>query len=110
MGTATAAFPGLQELVDAMGERSLDSEDAIIDVSRVRAEHAGPVLGAAAKLALIGAMAQAAERFDLHDIVDVDCARFCQEASTESAAAWCSHQRWGQPAVRHRVDRPRRTL
>ena len=32
-------------------------EDAMMDVSRVRAEDAGPVLGAAAKLALIGAMA-----------------------------------------------------
>jgi len=50
----------------------------MMDVGRVGAEHAGLVLGAAAKLALIGAMAQAAERFDWHDVVD--CARFCQEA------------------------------
>ncbi len=51
MAAATAAFPGLQEFVDAMDERSLDPEDAMMDVTRVRAEHAGPVLGAKAKLA-----------------------------------------------------------
>ena len=84
MAAATAAFPGLQEFVDAMDERGLDPEDAMMDVGRVGAEHAGPVLGAAAKLALIGAMAQAAERFDWHDVVD--CASFCQEAFAQSAA------------------------
>lgn len=84
MAAATAAFPGLQEFVDAMDERDLDPEDAMMDVSRVRAEDAGPVLGAAAKLALIGAMAVAAERFDWHDVVD--CASFCQEVFAQPAA------------------------
>jgi len=79
MAAATGAFPGLEEFVDAMDERGLDPEDAMMDVSRVRAEDAGPALGAAAKLALIGAMAHAAERFDRHDVWD--CASFCQEAS-----------------------------
>ena len=79
MAAATDAFPGLEEFVDALDERGLDPEDAMMDLSRVRAEHAGPVLGAAAKLALIGAMAHAAERFDRHDVWD--CASFCQEAS-----------------------------
>jgi hypothetical protein len=64
MASATAAFPGLQEFVDAMDERGLDPEDAMMDVRRVRAEDARPELGAVAKLALISAMAQAAERFD----------------------------------------------
>ena len=43
------------------------------------------VLAAAAKLALIGAMAKAAERFDWDDVVD--CARFCQEAFARRAEA-----------------------
>jgi len=84
MAAATDAFPGLEEFVDAMDERGLDPEDAMMDVSRVRAEDAGPVLGAAAKLALIGAMAQAAERFDWNDVLD--CASFCQEAFAQPAA------------------------
>ena len=84
MAAATAAFPGLQEFVDAMDKRDLDPEDAMMDVSRVRAEHARPELGAVAKLAVIGAMAQAAERFDWNDVVD--CARFCQETFAQSPA------------------------
>ena len=32
MATSTAAFPGLQEFVDAMGERGLDPEDAMMDL------------------------------------------------------------------------------
>ena len=84
MAAATAAFPGLEEFVDAMDKRGLDPEDAMMDVSRVRSEHARPELEAVAKLALIGAMAKAAERFDWNDVVD--CARFCQETFAQSAA------------------------
>jgi hypothetical protein len=84
MAAATSAFPGLQDFVTDMGDRDLDPEDAMLDVSRVSAEHQGPMLAAAAKLALIGAMAEAAESFDWHDVVD--CARFCQEAFAQSAA------------------------
>jgi hypothetical protein len=82
MATAADAFPGLQDFVDAMEDRSLDPEDAMMDVSRLRA---GPELAAAAKLALIGAMAKAAERFDWNDVID--CARFCQEAFARRAEA-----------------------
>ena len=78
MATATAAFPGLQDFVDDLADRDLDPEDAMLDASRIGAEHRGAVLAAAAKLALVGAMAEAAERFDWHDVVD--CARFCADA------------------------------
>ena len=84
MATATASFPGLQDFVDDMADRDLDPEDAMLNVTRIGAEHHGPVLTAAAKLALIGAMAEAAERFDWRDVVD--CARFCEEALAPSAA------------------------
>ena len=50
----------------------------MLDASRIGAEHQGAVLAAAAKLALVGAMAEAAECFDWHDVVD--CARFCADA------------------------------
>jgi hypothetical protein len=85
MATAADSFPGLQDFVDAMEDRSLDPEDAMMDVSGVAAGMAGPELAAAAKLALIGAMAKAAERFDWDDVVD--CARFCQEAFARRAEA-----------------------
>ena len=78
MATAAAAFPGLQDFVDDLADRDLDPEDAMLDASRIGAEHQGAVLAAAAKLALVGAMAEAAERFDWHDVVD--CARFCADA------------------------------
>jgi hypothetical protein len=78
MAAATAAFPGLQDFVDELADRALDPEDAMLDVSRIAAEHQGAVLTAVAKLALVGAMAEAAERFDWHDVVD--CARFRAEA------------------------------
>jgi hypothetical protein len=56
--------------------------DAMMDVSRIQAGHAGPALAAAAKLALIGAMAAAAERFHWQDVLG--CAAFCQEAFAPS--------------------------
>ncbi|CAH2602637.1 conserved protein of unknown function [Rhodovastum atsumiense] len=83
MAAATAAFPGLQDFVTDLADRDLDPEDAMLDVSRIGAEHQGTVLAAAAKLALVGAMAAAAERFDWHDVVD--CARFCADALSSSA-------------------------
>ena len=46
-------------------------------VRRIGAEDHGAVLAAAAKLALVGAMAEAAECFDWHDVVA--CARFCAD-------------------------------
>ena len=85
MAAAMEAFPGLQDFVAAMDDRNLNPEDAMMDVSRVQAEHAGPVVGAAAKLALIGAMAEVAGRFDWDDVVD--CAGFCQEAFAQSDLA-----------------------
>jgi hypothetical protein len=84
MAAATAAFPGLQDFVDELADRDLDPEDAMLDVGRIAAEHQGAVLAAVAKLALVGAMAEAAERFDWHDVVD--CARFCAEALAPPAA------------------------
>lgn len=85
MAAAMEAFPGLQDFVAAMDELDLNPEDAMMDVSQIQAEHGGPVVGAAAKLALIGAMAEAAGRFDWDDVVD--CAGFCQEAFTQSGLA-----------------------
>gem|GEM_PF-4072603 len=81
MALATAAFPGLQDFVDAMEERELDPEDAMLDLSRIAAEHHGRMLEAVAKLALIGAIAEAAERFDWQDVLD--CAGFCREACAD---------------------------
>jgi hypothetical protein len=81
MASATAAFPGLHDFVDAMAERDLDPEDAMLDLSGIAAEHHGRRLEAAAKLALIGAIAEAAERFEWQDVVD--CASFCREALAE---------------------------
>ena len=45
MATSTAAFPGLQEFVDAMDERGLDPEDAMMDLSRVGANTPGRCWG-----------------------------------------------------------------
>ena len=78
MALATAAFPGLHDFVDAMEERELDPEDAMLDLSGIAAEHHGRMLEAAAKLALIGAIAEASECFEWQDVVD--CASFCREA------------------------------
>ena len=78
MAIATAAFPGLHDFVDAMDEQDLDPEDAMLDLSGIAAEHHGRMLEAAAKLALIGAIAEASERFEWQDVVD--CASFCREA------------------------------
>jgi hypothetical protein len=85
MALATAAFPGLHAFVDAMEERELDPEDGMLDLGGIAAEHHGPRLEAAAKLALIGAIAAASERFEWQDVVD--CASFCREAFAESAVS-----------------------
>jgi hypothetical protein len=82
MALATAAFPGLHDFVDAMEERELDPEDGMVDLGGIAAEQHGPLLEAAAKLALIGAIAEASERFEWQDVVD--CASFCREAFAES--------------------------
>jgi hypothetical protein len=84
MATATAAFPGLDDFVDAMSERDLDPEDAMLDLSGIAAEHQGQMLEAAAKLALIGAIAEASERFEWQDVVD--CANFCQDLFADPAS------------------------
>jgi hypothetical protein len=81
MTLATASFPGLQDFVDAMEERELDPEDAMLDLSRIAAEHHGRMLEAVAKLALIGAIAEAVERFEWQDVLD--CAGFCREACAD---------------------------
>ena len=78
MAIATTAFPGLHDFVDAMDQRDLDPEDAMLDLSGIAAEHQGRMLEAAAKLALIGAIAEASERFEWQDVLD--CAAFCGEA------------------------------
>jgi hypothetical protein len=85
MALATASFPGLLAFVDAMEDRDLDPEDAMLDLSQLAAEHHGRRLEAAAKLALIGAIAEASERFEWQDVVD--CASFCREAFAESAVS-----------------------
>ena len=81
MALATAAFPGLHDFIDGMVERDLDPEDGMVDLGGIAAEHHGPLLEAAAKLALIGAIAEASERFEWQDVVD--CASFCREALAE---------------------------
>jgi hypothetical protein len=68
MALAVASFPGLHDFVDAMEERELDPEDAMLDLSGIAAEHHGRLLEAAAKLALIGAIAEAVERFEWQDV------------------------------------------
>ena len=50
----------------------------MLDLSQIAAEHHGARLEAAAKLALIGAIAEASERFEWQDVVD--CANFCRDA------------------------------
>jgi hypothetical protein len=85
MALAVAAFPGLHDFVDAMEERELDPEDAMLDLGHLAAEQHGRLLEAAAKLALIGAIAETAERFDWQDVVD--CAGFCREACADLTAS-----------------------
>jgi hypothetical protein len=77
MALATASFPGLHGFVEAMEERELDPEDAMLDLSGIPAEQHGRMLEAAAKLALIGAIAEAVEHFEWQDVLD--CAGFCRE-------------------------------
>jgi hypothetical protein len=84
MALAVVSFPGLHDFVDAMEERDLDPEDAMLDLSQLAAEHHGRLLEAAAKLALIGAIAEAVERFDWQDVLD--CATFCREAFADPPA------------------------
>jgi hypothetical protein len=84
MALAIAAFPGLHDFVDAMEERELDPEDAMLDLSGIAAEHHGRMLEAAAKLALIGAIAEAVERFEWQDVLD--CADFCREVFADPPA------------------------
>jgi hypothetical protein len=78
MAIATTAFPGLHDFVDTMDQRDLDPKDAMLDLNGIAAEHHGRMLEAAAKLALIGAIAEASERFEWQDVLD--CAGFCREA------------------------------
>jgi hypothetical protein len=78
MALATAAFPGLHDFVDGMEERELDPEDGMLDLGAIAAEHHGRMLEAAAKLALVGAIAAASEHFAWEDVLD--CATFCREA------------------------------
>jgi hypothetical protein len=85
MALAVASFPGLHDFVDAMEERELDPEDAMLDLSQLAAEHHGRLLEAAAKLALIGAIAEAVERFEWQDVLD--CAGFSREVLADSSAS-----------------------
>jgi hypothetical protein len=84
MALAVASFPGLHDFVDAMEERELDPEDAMLDLSQLTAEHHGRLLEAAAKLALISAIAEAVERFEWQDVLD--CADFCREVLADPSA------------------------
>jgi hypothetical protein len=84
MALAIASFPGLHDFVDAMEERELDPEDAMLDLSQLAAEHHGRLLEAAAKLALIGAIAEAVERFEWQDVLD--CTGFCREVLADPSA------------------------
>jgi hypothetical protein len=81
MSLATAALPRAARFRRWHGGAELDPEDAMLDLTGSAAEHPGPILEAAAKLALIGAIAEAAERFEWQDVVD--CAGFCREACAD---------------------------